>query len=272
MVHIKEMLDIYIEYFIENRKLKNIFCLLSINIRAYDRSNVYFNVFYFDRLAITQYQFTEPSTNTEYIYMSDYNDYLLYKLIHKYGTTQTYTANQLLEKYLQESFETPERSYTNVIQFCGASMLAFFARNTTISMKNINALLLGRLEVYDSSKYICFLSTLKEHRQKGLGTKLLNEFINEAIRANNSRVSLHVNTENTNALSLYLKCGMRCTEFIPGYYFGDRTYATQNAFTMNLQLKNVKNSTTVCQSTTAVEIPEQEDTFYRQRCPQAFTG
>ncbi len=231
-------------------------------------------MYFFDRLAITQSQFTEPSTNIEYIYVTDHNDYLLYKLRYKYNSTQTqiYTANKLVEKYLQESFETPGRSYADVIQYCGTTMLAFFARNTNVSMENIDALLLGRLVAYDNSEYICFLSTLKEHRQKGLGTKLLNEFINEAIRTNKSRVSLHVNTENTNAISLYVKCGMRCMEFIPGYYFGDQTYATQNAFTMNLQIKNVRNSTTVCQSTDAVEISQQEDALYRQRCPQAFTG
>ena len=148
----------------------------------------------------------------------------------------------------------------------------FFFHNTTVSAKNINALLLARLEAYDNSKYVCFLSVLAAHRQKGLGTKLLNEFVNEAIQAKNSRVSLHVNTENTSALSLYLKCGMRCIEFISGYYFGDRTYATQNAYTMSLQLKNIKNSTTVCQSSSAVEISQQEDALYKLRCPQAHTG
>jgi ribosomal protein S18 acetylase RimI-like enzyme len=206
--------------------------------------------------------------------VTDYNDYLLYKLIYKYNSTQTQisTVNKLIEKYLQESFETPQKSYPDVIQYCGTKILAFFARNTTLSMENIHALLLARLIAYDNSEYICFLSVLKEHRQRGLGTKLLNEFINDAIRANNSQVSLHVNTENTNALSLYVKCGMRCIEFIPGFYFGDQLYATQNAFTMILQIKNVRNSTTVCQSTTAVEISQQEDAFYRQRCPQAFTG
>jgi ribosomal protein S18 acetylase RimI-like enzyme len=206
--------------------------------------------------------------------VTDYNDYLLYKLIYKYNSTQTQisTVNKLIEKYLQESFETPQKSYPDVIQYCGTKILAFFARNTTLSMENIHALLLARLIAYDNSEYICFLSVLKEHRQRGLGTKLLNEFINDAIRANNSQVSLHVNTENTNALSLYVKCGMRCIEFIPGFYFGDQLYATQNAFTMILQIKNVRNSTTVCQSTTAVEISQQEDVFYRQRCPQAFTG
>jgi ribosomal protein S18 acetylase RimI-like enzyme len=243
-------------------------------MKSNDRSNIYFNVFCFDRLTIKQSQFTEPSTNIQYVYVTDHDDYRLYKLIPTYDLTQAqiFTTNKLLEKYLQESFETPERSYPNVLQYCGTTMMAFFVQNSTLSLSNINALVLGRLEAYDNSKYICYLSTLKEHRQKGLGTKLLNEFINEAIRANHSRVSLHVNTENTGAMSLYLKCGMRCIQFIPGYYFGDRTYATQNAFIMTLQLKNVKNSTTVCQSTTAIEIPQQEDAFYRQTCPQAFTG
>ena len=73
-------------------------------------------------------------------------------------------------------------------------------------------------------------------------------------------------------LSIYVRCGMRCFEFIPGFYFGDRTYATQNAFAMALQMKNVKNSTTVCQSTNAVEISQQEEAIYRQKCPQAFSG
>ena len=221
-----------------------------------------------------QSQFIESSTNIEYIHLNDFNDYRLYKLTQKSGSTadQRYTANKRIEKYLQESFETPERSYPDVIQFCGMTMLAFFARNATLSTENIHALLLARLEAYDNSQYICFLSVLKEHRERGLGTKLLNEMINEAIRTKNSQVSLHVNTENTNAFSLYLKCGMRCISFIPNYYYGDRTYATQNAFTMILQLKNVKNSTSVCQSPSAIEISQQEEAMYKQKCPQALTG
>ncbi len=221
-----------------------------------------------------QSYFIEPSTNIEYVYMNNHDDYRLYKLIHRSNSTptQTSTVNKLLEQYLQESFDTPSRPYPNVVHLCGSSMLAFFSRNTTVSMKNISGLLLARLEAYDNSKYICFLSVLHEHRQKGLGTQLLKEFINEAIRAGNSRVTLHVNTENTNAMSLYVKCGMRCIEFVPGFYFGDRTYATQNAFAMALQMKNVKNSTTVCQSTNAVEISQQEEAIYRQKCPQAFNG
>ncbi|CAF2667101.1 unnamed protein product [Rotaria sp. Silwood2] len=227
-----------------------------------------------ERLMIRQSQFTERSTNIEFGHVIDYADYRLYKLIPKGGSTraQTFTVNKWLEEYLQESFETPNRSYPNVVQLCSTTMLAFFIRNTTISVKNINALLLARLEAYDNSKYICYISVLKEHRQNGLGTKLLNELIKDAIRAKNSRVSLHVNTENQSAMSLYLKCGMRCIDYIPGYYFGDQTYATQNAFTMTLQIKNVKNTTAVCQSTTAVEISSQEEAFYKQKCPRAYNG
>ncbi|CAF1073292.1 unnamed protein product [Rotaria sordida] len=227
-----------------------------------------------ERSMIRQSQFTERLTNIEFIHLTDYDDYRLYKLIHKYGSTQaqTFTVNKWLEEYLQESFETPNRYYPNTVQWCSTTMLAFFIRNTTLSMKNINALLLARLEAYDNSKYICYISVLKEHRQNGLGTKLLNEIIKDAIQAKNSRISLHANTENKSALSLYLKCGMRCMAYIPGYYFGDQTYATQNAFTMTLQIKNIKNSTTVCHSTTAVEISSQEEALYKQQCPQAFTG
>jgi ribosomal protein S18 acetylase RimI-like enzyme len=223
---------------------------------------------------ITQSYFLEPSTNMEYVYMSNYDDYRLYKLIHKYESSpaQISTVNKFLEQYLQESFDTPSRPYPSVVQYCGTTMMAFFSRNATLSMKNIGALILARLEAYDNSNYICYLSVLHEHRQKGLGTKLMNEFIKEVIRANQSRVTLHVNTENTGAISLYSKCGMRCVDFLPGYYFGDRTYATQNAFAMILQTNNVKNSTTVCQSTNAVEISQQEDAFYKQRCPQASSG
>ncbi|CAF3695122.1 unnamed protein product [Rotaria sp. Silwood1] len=219
-------------------------------------------------------QFTEQLTNIEFVHVADYDDYRLYKLIHKYGSmpAQTFTANKWLEEYLQKSFETPNRSYPNIVQWCGTTMLAFFIQNTTLSVKNINALILARLEAYDNSKYICYISVLKEHRQKGLGTKLLNELIKDAIRAKNSRVSLHVNTENKSAVSLYFKCGMRCIEYVPGYYFGDKTYATPNAFIMTLQIKNVKNNTTVCQSTNAVEITAEEEAFYKQKCPQALNG
>ncbi|CAF3347953.1 unnamed protein product [Rotaria socialis] len=219
-------------------------------------------------------QFIEPSTNIEYIHLADHNEYRLYKLTLRHGSTrsQIYTVNKWLEEYLQESFETPNRFYPNVVEVCGTTMLAFFIQNTTVSTKNINALLLARLEAYDNSKYICYISVLKEHRQTGLGTKLLNEFIKDAIRLNNARVSLHVNTENKSALSLYLKCGMRCIDYIPGYYFGDQSYATQNAFSMVLEVKNVRNSTIVCQSAAAVEISPNEQAIYEQKCPQAFNG
>lgn len=179
---------------------------------------------------------------------------------------QLFTVNDLLERYLQLSFETPNRTYSNMLQLCGMNIFAFFARHTNPSMENIHALLLARSEAYDNSKYICFLSVLKEHRQKGLGTKLLNQFIIESIQTKTSHVALHVNTENSNALSLYLKCGMRCFGLIRNFYFGDETYATQNAFAMILQLKNVRDQSLVCQNASAVEITREEEILSKQKC------
>ncbi|UJR38326.1 hypothetical protein I4U23_030996 [Adineta vaga] len=247
---------------------------VSTNSLPTEQRNPIFQTESHENLRTRQLYFTELSTNLQYNYVNDQGDYRLYKLIPKptINQAQIKIVNKWLEQYLQQSFERPEGDYSNVLQFCGTTILAFFLRNSTLSIKNINALLLAHLQAYDNSQYVCFLSTLKEHRQKGLGTKLLNVFINDAIRANHSRISLHVNTENTNAFSLYSKCGMRCIQYIPKYYFGDRTFPTQNAFLMSLQLKNIRNSTTICQSTAAINIPNAEETFYKQRCPQAFTG
>lgn len=232
------------------------------------------NVFSIDRKTTRSSSFIEQLTNTEYVYVTDYDGYHLYRLIHRSGATsgQIYNINKWIEEYLQKSFETLNRPYPNIIHVCGTTMFAFFVQNSTISTKNIKGLLLARLEAYDNSKYICYVSVLKEHRSRGLGTRLLNELIKDAIRSNNTRVTLHVNTENKSAISLYLKCGMRCTYYIPSYYFGDPTYSTQNAFTMSLQLKNIRNSTAVCQSDTAVVIPSEEQVASRRTCPQFYNG
>lgn len=213
-------------------------------------------------------RFTEISTNIEYIFQDRQNDYFLYELRWKNGTNadQIRRANALVEKYLQKSFETPDKSYPHVVEVCGSTVLAFFSRNTSISLNNINALLLARLQPYDNSNYICFLSVLKQHRQRDLATQLLNQFIKRSISLSRSRVTLHVNTKNTNALSLYQKCGMRCIDLVRNYYLGDPTYATQDAFFMALQLKNVKNSAALCRSSSAIDISFQDELLQKQIC------
>lgn len=214
-------------------------------------------------------RFTDSSTSLEYEHLDNYGDYSLYKLnlLSSATTTQISRMNTLLEKFLQESFETPGRSYADMIQYCGTTTLASFLRNNTRpSLETITGLLLARLEAYANAQYICYLSVSTQHRQKGLGTKLMQELINQAIRAKNSQVILHVNTANQNALSLYQKCGMRCAIFLGGFYFGDQTYPTQDAFGMVLKLANVKNSTQVCQLASAVEVPSEEEDLSRQQC------
>ena len=232
-------------------------------------------VLFFSRsLANDQPSITEPSTNVEFIYLTDFGNYQLYKLNSKQDSNQVQAlaANQVVEKFLQESNETPTRPYPDVIDFCGSTMLAFLPRNATLSLRNMVGLLLSRLEAYDNSQYVCFLSVLKQHREQGLGTRLLSEMINGAVRVKNTRLSLHVNTENQNALSVYLKCGMRCAEYFPNFYLADQTHPTQHAFGMTLEMRNVKNPTAICQSTDAVQVSEQDDTLYKQRCPQVSSG
>lgn len=181
-------------------------------------------------------------------------------------------TNYWIEKYLQESFNTPNRSYAYMILYCGTTAFASFHRDASLTLEQISGLLLARLEPDIDAFYICYLGVLERHRQRGLGTKLMQLLINEAIETERLFVLLHVNTENHGAFSLYEKCGMRCINYTPNFYLGDDTYATQNAFTMILNLNNVKNSTSVCFSSLAVEIPEEEKNIFQTECPQAVTG
>jgi len=220
------------------------------------------------RLITKQLRFTERSTNIEYIFQNTHNNYSLYELRLKNGTNsnQLQRINALIEKYLQKSFETPDNSYPHVFEICSSTVFGFFSRNTSVSLENINALLLSHLEVYDNSDYICFLSVLEQHRQQSLATQLLNKFINRAISSGRSQITLHVNTKNTNALSLYFKCGLRCIQFIENFYFGDRIYPTQDAFALALKLTSVKNSTAVCQSSAAISTSFQDELLHKQIC------
>jgi ribosomal protein S18 acetylase RimI-like enzyme len=227
------------------------------------------SAFTIDRLDSVPSRFVDSSTNIEYVHLGNYNDYSLYKLNVRSNATGTQISqmNTLLEKFLQESFETPCRSYADMLEYCGSTILASFLRNNTRpSLANITGLLMARLEAYVNAQYICYLSVSTRHRQKGLGTKLMQESINGAIRAKNSQVILHVNTANQNAVTLYQKCGMRCAIYLKGFYFGDQTYSTQDAFGMVLKLANVKNSAQICQSVSAVEVPSEEEDLSRQQC------
>ena len=225
-------------------------------------------------MASRQSNFIDQLTNIEFEYVTKYDDYYIYKLTLQANFTeqQLNRANELIEKFLQESFETPDRSYAFAILYCGTTTFASFHRDATLTLEHISGLLLARVEAYDNSYYICFLSVLQQHRQRGVGTKLLQVMINEAMERKSSRVTLHVNSENRGAISLYERCGMRCVDFLPNFYIGDDLFATQDAFAMVLQTNNVKNATAVCQSTTAVQISPEEESVYRLRCPHAFAG
>ncbi|CAF1573957.1 unnamed protein product, partial [Didymodactylos carnosus] len=212
----------------------------------------------------------DPTTNLDYVYLGLNQDgYRLYKLTlqSNYSAVQYSRANRLIEDYLQRSFNTPSRPYTNIILFC-SNMFVFLPPQSS-SLQNISALIMANTA--SRTNYICYVSTLSEHRRHGLGTQLLNEMIKES-RRTVDEVSLHVNTVNTDAIPLYLKCGFRCDQYLQNYYFGDNTYPTKDAYYMTLKTLNIKNVTEVCKQENAVQIPTQEEANYKQRCPMNNAG
>jgi ribosomal protein S18 acetylase RimI-like enzyme len=57
------------------------------------------------------------------------------------------------------------------------------------------------------SGYITNVSTVKNHEGSGIGTQLMNNCINYAIKNNYFEIALEVNTESTPAIKLYNKFG-----------------------------------------------------------------
>lgn len=200
--------------------------------------------------------------------MSEHDDYLIYKLNIQFNSTERQIRNvfQLFENYLQRSFETPNENYAPVIQYCSTSIMAAFHRNSTLSLTNIHGLILGRTEAYDNSKYVCYLSVLKEYRRKRLATRLIQQVVQQSKAENNIRLTLHVNAANQDAIALYRTCGMKCVDIIPNFYINESIHPTSDAFAMMLMMKNVKNASAICLSEDAVQFSNEEIKFYSQRC------
>jgi GNAT superfamily N-acetyltransferase len=217
--------------------------------------------------------FRDSKGNLQYNHILDHRGYAMYSITLMPNATQAQISNlnQVLERFVQRSFETPDRLYPDLSYFCGSRIFAMFHRNGSIHIENITGLLLGRVEASDNSHYICYLSVLPNHRQRGLATQLMQHAIRDAIRSRRNRVTLHVNSANGNALGLYRECGFRCADFIANYYLNDQTYSTQDAFAMMLHLSNVKNASAVCVTSAAVEITQREEATYRERCPQSYS-
>lgn len=67
-----------------------------------------------------------------------------------------------------------------------------------------------------SECYVVILAVKKQHRRKGIGTKLL-----DLATKDYSEINLHVESKNTEALLFYFHNGFENTQTIPDYYPDD---------------------------------------------------
>ncbi len=65
------------------------------------------------------------------------------------------------------------------------------------------------------------IAVLKQHRGKGLGKRMMNEFLSECRRRNAEKVFLEVRSRNEAAVSLYKKSGFEQISVRKGYYGDD---------------------------------------------------
>lgn len=71
----------------------------------------------------------------------------------------------------------------------------------------------------------------KDKRQKGIGTKLLNEIFEVTKRLNIQSITLEVNEKNQSAINLYQRFGFQQVGLRKKYY-----HNTDNAIIMSCQL------------------------------------
>jgi len=83
--------------------------------------------------------------------------------------------------------------------------------------ERIVAMLLGILQGKSESRIIIF--AVDEHyRRRGIGRRLMEEFIDLSMRTGVSRITLEVRKSNTAAISFYEKFGFRITGVLMSYY------------------------------------------------------
>ena len=62
------------------------------------------------------------------------------------------------------------------------------------------------------------LAVYKHNRRKKIGTKLINQLIEEIIKQKIKNIDLEVRTDNNNAIKFYQKHGFKITEKITNFY------------------------------------------------------
>ena len=74
------------------------------------------------------------------------------------------------------------------------------------------------LEAFPGTLKIPMLAVKKEHRKQGIGSALLNNFLEEAIAKNIKCVELEVRRDNKQAIKFYQKHGFEIVETVSKFY------------------------------------------------------
>jgi len=207
----------------------------------------------------------------------DYNNaYRLFELILLSSKNINYDDHArwvFFDDTLRDLFEMPNArfwfSIKNCMQNHGISY-AFVPLNATSVTANISAMtILTRKNNSMDSIYICYIATRKEHRRRGLATRLIQQIVQRALDEQQNgikHITIHVNTLNKIALELYEKCGWRCYDYLPGHLDPEPHHATNDAFALILHLDNVKNVTGLCRDRNAIDIKLSENEQSMKNC------
>lgn len=185
---------------------------------------------------------------------------------------------RFLDETLRDLFEMPNARFWNAIINCMQNQGLIYALvplNATSVTANISAMtMLTRRKTSLESLYVCYMATRKEHRRRGLATRLLQQIVQGALdqQKNGVRnVIMHVNTLNLVALDLYERCGWRCYAYLHGYLDPDPHHVTNHAYALILQLDSVKNVTMLCREPTAVQSQPYDDEQSIRQCRRTPT-
>jgi ribosomal protein S18 acetylase RimI-like enzyme len=162
---------------------------------------------------------------------------------------------------LRDLFEMPNARFSYSIKNCMENhgiAYAFVPLNATSVTANISAMtILTRKNNSMDSIYMCYMATRKEHRRRGLATRLLQQTVHRALNEQPNGIkyiTLNVNTLNTAAIQLYERCGWRCYGYLPGFLDPEPHHVTNHAYALILRLDNVKNVTSLCRESNAIDI------------------
>lgn len=207
----------------------------------------------------------------------DFRDaYRLFELKWKLRKDDDFTSSTrwlFFDDTLRDLFEMPAAQFWHAIINCMENhgvAYALVPLNATSITTNVSAMaILSRKPESLDSMHVCYLATRKEHRRRGLGTRLLQETVRRALHEQQNgvrNVVIQVNTLNTVALELYERCGWRCFAYLPGYLNPDPHHLTNHAYSLVLPLNRVKDVSTLCRDPAAIEIEPTDNQMSIEKC------